>query len=58
MAMDPSPPPKSSFQDESRGALAQQLLQRIVELEDENRALRGDLVTLRCRTAALSVGER
>jgi hypothetical protein len=32
---------------ESRGALAQQLLERIVELEDENRALRGDLVTLR-----------
>lgn len=33
--------------DDRRGALAQQLLERIVELEDENRALRGDLVTLR-----------
>ncbi len=31
-----------------RGALSEQLLQRIIELEDENRALRSDLVTLRC----------
>lgn len=31
-----------------RGALSEQLLQRMIELEDENRALRSDLVTLRC----------
>jgi hypothetical protein len=31
-----------------RAALAQQLLQRVVELEDENRVLRGDLVTISC----------
>ena len=41
--------------NERHGALAQQLLQRIVELEDENRALRGDLVTLSSSyTAAMS----
>jgi len=34
-------------EDSRRGALAQQLLHRVVELEDENRQLRGDLVTLR-----------
>ena len=41
--------------DGRRGALGQQLLERIIELEDENRALRSDLITLSSSyTAAIS----
>ena len=51
----PRRPPNGAAPDEQHSALAQQLMQRIVDLEDENRALRGDLVTLSSSyTAAMS----